>query len=161
MTHLDQRFCGFQEILLAMRLGSFLIPVNYGLVGNAVLVVQCLRKPTACHEKKKRNESPRDKINSYLYYLRKGFHSPAILITVHLDGVDERHLRLWVITEGLENIRKFLRARGDVKLSTGEICDQREERISAPSPPLRSALRADQGARSIRWSLSDPSKCTV
>lgn len=61
------------------------------------------------HEKKigspKRNE-----IDSYLDHLRERAHNLGILVAVQLDGVDERHLRLWSATERFENFNKSLRA---------------------------------------------------
>lgn len=45
ITYLYQRFCGFQEMLLTVRLGSFLVPVDNGLLGDTVLVVQRLQFP--------------------------------------------------------------------------------------------------------------------
>lgn len=45
ITYLHQRFCSFQEMLLAVRLGTLLVPVDNGLLGDTVLVVQCLEFP--------------------------------------------------------------------------------------------------------------------
>jgi len=45
ITYLHQRFCSFQEMLLAVRLGSFLEPVDNGLLGDTVLVIQRLKFP--------------------------------------------------------------------------------------------------------------------
>ena len=45
ITYLHQRFCSFQEMLLAMRLGSLLVPIDNGLLGDTVFVVQRLRFP--------------------------------------------------------------------------------------------------------------------
>jgi len=42
IVYLDQGFCAFKEVLASLRLGALLVPIDNGLVGYAVLVVQYL-----------------------------------------------------------------------------------------------------------------------
>ena len=51
-TYPDQRICSFQKMLFALRLGPFLMPVNDGLVRNAVVVVQYLCISTSSMRKR-------------------------------------------------------------------------------------------------------------
>lgn len=43
ITYLDERLCGFKEMVSALRLGPFLVPINDSLIGNTIFVVQDLR----------------------------------------------------------------------------------------------------------------------
>lgn len=95
-------------MLLAMRLSSLLVPINDRLVRDAVLVIQrLLKSPTSM----RKQASPTHKTGSHLHNLRERFRNPGILIAVHLHGVDERHLRLWVATERFEDFRKPLKPK--------------------------------------------------
>lgn len=95
-------------MLLAVRLGALLIPVNDGLIGDTVLVVQGLQNipPTFVRRKELRCEMESD-----LHYLRERFHNPGIFVAVHLYRVDERNLRLRIVAERLEDFRKSLQRR--------------------------------------------------
>lgn len=42
IVYLDQGFRSFKEMLASLRLRAFLVPIDNGLVGYAVLVVQDL-----------------------------------------------------------------------------------------------------------------------
>lgn len=64
MIHLYEGFGSLQEMLLPLRLRSFLMPVNDSLVRNTIRVVKDL------------------------YELREGFDDSSIGIAVHLDYVD-------------------------------------------------------------------------
>lgn len=60
--------------------------------------------------RKKKDRYLTREIVSYLQDLGERFHNPGILITIHLDHVDKRHLSLCAFAERFENSRKFLRA---------------------------------------------------
>ena len=70
-------------MLLSMRLGSLLIPVDDSLVRYTVLVVQGLPKPQLSSEKKESR-----KAGPYLDYLRERFHDPRVFVAVHLYRVN-------------------------------------------------------------------------
>lgn len=76
-----------------------------------------------------------------LQYLWERFHHPGIFVAVHLYRVDERHLRLWVVTERFENFRKPLQGKENKKNVTDEVrlssCGVYDERRGGygPRPP--------------------------
>lgn len=83
-TYLDQRFRDFQEMLLSLRLSSFLMPVDDSLIRDAVFVIQNLEQ------------------------LRKCLHNTGVFIAIHLYSVDQSDFCLGVVAEWLQNLCKAL-----------------------------------------------------
>lgn len=75
-THLDERLGGLDKVSLALGRRSLLSPVDDGLVGNTVLVVENLED------------------------LRECLDDPRLGVAVYLRGVDERDLSLGGRAEG-------------------------------------------------------------
>ena len=92
-------------MLLAMGLGSLLVPVDNRLIRNTVLAVQRLQTLNLMSSKGQKRETD-------LQYLGERFHDPGIFVAVHLHCVDERYFCLWVGAERLENLGEFLNKRG-------------------------------------------------
>jgi len=82
--YLDESLRAFQKVLTTLGFGALLVPVDDRLVRNTVGVVENLEN------------------------LREGLHDACILVTVHLDGVNELNLCFSVVGEGLDNGCKFL-----------------------------------------------------
>lgn len=51
--YLDKRGSRLQEVLLALRLGTFLVPINNSLIRDTVLVVQHLLPPSVTIQKRR------------------------------------------------------------------------------------------------------------
>jgi hypothetical protein len=79
MTHLDERLSSFQEVTLALRLGTLLCPVNDGLIADHVFIVE------------------------YLEELRECLDHASISVAVDLDGVDQPDLGFGVGCKGFED----------------------------------------------------------
>lgn len=81
MTHLDQTFRSLKEVLFALRLGTLLMPINNGLIRDAVRVVKDLDDA------------------------EEGFHDPSVRVAIDLNRIDEGDFRLGAIAVCFENSR--------------------------------------------------------
>lgn len=77
-THVDESLSGLEEMLFALRLGAFLMPVDDGLVGDDVGIVEHFDNGG------------------------KGFHHTSVGVAVDLNCVEQADLGLGTVAERLE-----------------------------------------------------------
>lgn len=89
----DKSLGALEEMLAALGLRALLVPIDNRLIRNTILIVQHLNHdPSQYCNLEEGLHNAEDW--AYFENLRERFNNPRILVTIHLNDVDERHLRL-------------------------------------------------------------------
>lgn len=78
--HLHESFSTLQEVLTALRFGTFLEPVDDSLIRNTVFVIQNLQNTVNIILDRSRD--------THFENLRESFDDTGVFITIHLDNVN-------------------------------------------------------------------------
>lgn len=109
-TDFDKSLGALQKMLPALRLGALLVPVNDGLVGNTVLIIQNFEN------------------------LGKRLDDARVFITIHLYDIDEGNFGLGTVAERLQDGGIFL-GRGSVGKEGGEYTTRQRTPTSRRARP--------------------------